>query len=232
MSYEKDFEHFLSCTDEKKVILKNVLETVKKRNVSSLLDIGAGDGSLSIPLSKEVDRYVAVEPSEVFAVKLEEKGLEVKRDSFPFEMEEKFDMILISHALPERGYKEFLFSAWKLVKKGGCLMVVTYRDKESEWVDLLKEIGEEHNELSQPDYREFLLYMQELGKTEKEEDVSFVSAAATEDLFRALSFVFSEGDREKKERFSLHKSFLYNILESRYKKGFPFRQFFIKLVDF
>lgn len=236
MSYEKDFQKFLSLTNEKEVLLEKIKEKIKERKVSSLLDIGAGDGLLSLPLSNEVKRYLAIEESDYFTEELERKGLKVKKGSFPLDIEDTFDMVLVSHSHPDSGYEQFISSAYNLLALNGCLLLITYKDRDSEWVNLLREVGEEGVEMERVGYQELSKYMQTLGRVNIEKEISIVTAPTAEELFNALSFVFSDGDEEKKERFSLHKERLCAIFKLRYNTGkvfsFPFQHFFISLVDF
>ena len=73
--YKNDFEKFLSHTDEKKVLLDEISKEIEKHKTESLLDIGAGNGLLSIPLSKKVESYLAVEPNKKFVLDLLPKPL-------------------------------------------------------------------------------------------------------------------------------------------------------------
>ena len=68
--YIKDFETFLKHTDEKEVLYQALAEEIKSNHFSSILDIGAGNGDLSLPLSKLVNRYLAVEQKPKYVQRL------------------------------------------------------------------------------------------------------------------------------------------------------------------
>ncbi len=223
MNYEKDFENFLKHTNEKEVLLEEITKEIEKRGVSSLLDIGAGEGTMSTHLSEKVQRYLAVEESYYFASKLKSKGVDVMQGSFPFPIKESFDMVLVCDALPDENWRSFLSFAAEM----GPLLFVTYKDRESEWVSLLKEIGEEKVEIDRVDYRDVSSF---LGVKDVRSVESYVRGSP-EEVTEALSFVFSDGDKKKKDRFLSYKKTIYNILKLRYSDGkslcFPFKHFFV-----
>ena len=101
-----------------------------------------GDGDLSIALSREVRRYVALEQKGDFVKKLRSGGLEVVEASWPHPIEERFDVVLASHSLPSHSdgretWEPFVTSAWSQVDKKGHLIIVTFEDEDSEWSYLL-----------------------------------------------------------------------------------------------
>ncbi len=223
--YENEFENFLVCTDEKKVLFEEILKEIKNREVSSMLDLGAGNGFLSVPLSKQVDRYVAVEKSTYFAKKLDKLNIEVVKKNFPFKIKEKFDMVLISHSLPKKNYKRFIKSAFDTVEKGGCLLIINGERKNSDWVKLLKKIGE-GDEFVRDHLSESLKL---LGKVDTRKVKTRVCGKNKQDLLHALSFVFSDGDKKLKKKFLSHKEEVVTFLskyETKNEVLFPFYHLF------
>jgi SAM-dependent methyltransferase len=97
-SYQSDFEAYLACTDEKEILLREIRRDFHRQKVKTVLDIGAGNGKLSIPLSKEFS-YLAVEKKPEFVKSLTKNGVSVIEGLFPIPIEEKFDAVLISHSL-------------------------------------------------------------------------------------------------------------------------------------
>ncbi len=232
-TYERDFENFLLHTNEKLLLFEKISEEIRKKKVSSLLDIGAGNGFLSVPLSKKVDYYLAIEKSKLFAEKLSRAGLNVIQRSFPFNLNEKFDMVLISHALPEDNYENFIREAWNFVLPGGSLLIITHKEKGGDWVRLLEEIkGLKSKEKKKKDYTydEITLFMSKLGETKVSKTASHVYSSNEKDAIRALSFIFSDGDQKLKKSFMSHKTTLSKIL-SKYTTEdgifFPVNHFFI-----
>jgi len=128
--YSKAFAAFLACTDEKLVLLQEIGRDLKHRRVQTVLDIGAGNGDLAIPLSTQVDRYVAIEPKGDYATRLREHDIAVIEQAFPCELGTTFDAVLSSHSLPWKSavYIPFLSAAWAHVAEKGVLLVITYDD--------------------------------------------------------------------------------------------------------
>lgn len=124
--------------DQKAVLLRTVRHYIKKTGATSLLDIGAGDGTLAIPLSKSVKTYIAVENNKNNVKKLREANLRVISGKFPVSIKTTFDMVLISHSLPETigNYKKFLNEAWRKVRNDGLLLIITFKGSNSklEWL--------------------------------------------------------------------------------------------------
>ncbi len=120
-SYGGDFEFFLQHTTEKNVLFREIKKEIEKHPVQSLLDIGAGEGSLSIPLSKAVNEYLAVEMKPEFAQKLQKAGVTVIESEIQkATISNQFDTVLMSHSLYFReDYRGFTEKAWSLVKPGG-----------------------------------------------------------------------------------------------------------------
>jgi|SRR3989344_1420517 len=116
-------------SDQKEIIFKTVLAFIKKYKAHSLLDIGAGGALLAARLSRQVSEYVAVEKNIAYTKKLKTSGLKVIEGIFPISVPGQYDIVLISHAIPESKteYKDFVKSAWQKVRKGGYLIIITFK---------------------------------------------------------------------------------------------------------
>jgi len=240
-SYINDFQKYLSHTDEKEIFLDEITKEIKKYEVHSLFDIGAGGGLLSIPLSKKVGRYLAIEQKEEYVKKLKDAGLEVIQGEFPMKISESFDMVLSSHSISSYR-KEYLESfakeAWKFVKPNGILLIITYKGQEDDWTNLMDQIGvkkeqfdikiEDYNRLG---YNTLIELLNSLGEIKTKKVITKVVTDNIEDMIQALCFVFSYGKTEKREQFLSLCTKLENILNSQYRDGmryyFPFQHFFI-----
>lgn len=115
--------------NQKEVLLQTIRRHLRALRARSLLDIGAGDGNLAIPVSKLVSNYVAIEQSPSRVLKLRKAGLTVLGRHFPFRMQRLFDLVLVSHAIPERlaAYPSFIRQAWGNIKPGGELLIITFK---------------------------------------------------------------------------------------------------------
>jgi len=99
---EESFQHFLCWTNEKEKISQAIMKVVKDKK-ESLLDIGAGDGSISRLLETRFEEIVAVEPSnQLFRVLADNCDLsKYVLFNMPFEefaTDKKFDVVVASHS--------------------------------------------------------------------------------------------------------------------------------------
>jgi SAM-dependent methyltransferase len=124
-TYQKEFEHFLSRTDEKEIFAKLITRFIKKNHIRSLLDIGAGDGRLALKIAKKVKTYVAVEQNPIFVKSLRAAGLNVIAKPFPCDIDRQFDMVLLSHVLSTNDYwKKIIPSVLRSLASPGHLMII------------------------------------------------------------------------------------------------------------
>jgi SAM-dependent methyltransferase len=224
-AYKNDFEKFLSHTNEKEMLLEEILHEIEKHNAKSLLDIGAGNGLLSIPLSKRVERYVAIESKKSFVEKLQKAGLEVIHDSFPCTVQEQFDIVLSSHSLSysKDNFEPYVRSAWERVTEGGELLIITYRGEEDDWTLLMKGLDEDPIDRNKLGYANLLALVKSLGKVELRKVKTIAKADSLEDMIEALSFVASDGIPEKKKKFLENHLKLQQLLAAyKVDNGFEF----------
>lgn len=116
-TYDDAFRAFLNHTDEKRILFGEISQRIAEKNIKSLLDIGAGNGQLSIPLAQLAKRYLAVEARENYVQKLRNAGLEVCHAVFPCIINDRFNMVLASRSTPWRSedYQPFIGAAWNNV---------------------------------------------------------------------------------------------------------------------
>lgn len=198
-----------------------------------MLDIGAGNGLLAIPLSQNIGRYVAVEPKAGFVEKLRSHDLDVIQSNFPTPVHEKFDLVLSSHSMSyEKGkYESFINEAFQLLNPNGVFLIVTYRGEEDDWNDLLAFLGQNRIDSQRASFHFILELLNTLGNVSVRKVTTEVMTKNIDDMIQALSFVFSDGNPEKKEVFLGYRTKLEEILDSKYKTehgySFPFQHFFI-----
>ncbi len=236
MGYESDFRVFLKHTNEKEVLGKEIIRLIKKFKIQSILDIGAGNGDLSYPLSQEVKEYLCVESKKDFAKLLRKRGLKVVEREFPTKIDKTFDMVLCSHSIPNRPdeLKIFLNVAWKNVKPGGILLIITYvGDDKDEWVRFLKLVRPELFVVDYMKYEKKLQMLRKFGKPDVKNIFSEVATKNKKDMISALSFVAGGGIKKEKDLFLRKKPIIDGIINEKYhRKGeyfFPFRHIFITI---
>ncbi len=231
--YESDFQTFLKYTNEKKILRDEIIKIIKKLKIKSILDVGAGNGDLSYPLSKEVEDYLCVEPKKGFADLLRAKGLKVIEDKFPVRIDKRFDLVLCSHSIPydKPELISFLNSAWENVKNRGSLLIITYIGKGDDWNKFLDSIGQKSSGDAYISYEDKLKMLNSFGKLKIKEVFSEVNTKRVEDMIRALSFIAGGGIQNEKDFFLQRQEVIKKILKKKYfRKGvyfFPFRHIFI-----
>ena len=234
--YKSDFEKFLSHTKEKEILLSEILKDVKKYSVDSILDIGAGNGLISIPLAKHVKTFQAVERNQKFVKKLSENGIHTTQAEFPTKISGSFDLVLASHVISYQKsvYEDFIHTAWNLVKPDKVFLVITYRSQEDDWTSLISALGQKTNDFNRVGYNKIVELLFSLGEVKIRKVTTSVETNTLNDMIDALSFVASDGLPERKEKFLSKRAVLEKILNSKYrtKKGFifPFQHFFITVI--
>lgn len=232
--YDTAFALFLKHTDEKERLLEAIAERVQRAGGISLLDIGAGNGDLAIPLAGLVKKYLAVEQKQTFAEVLQKAGLRVIRGSFPVTIEEQFDFVVVSHALPYKAddYELFLNQALACVAPGGSLLGITYHRNQGEWRDLLVACSFPQKPLEADRFKALQAYCAVLGPTTVDVVTTYVTTFSVTEMLSALSFVYSDGEPEKVALFQRQRGALTRYLNAHYRDKeryrFPFRHVFLQ----
>lgn len=115
---------------QKPTLVENIINFIHKFDVKSLLDIGAGSPVTALPISHQVERYLAVEQDPKSFRELRKANLNVIQGKFPVVIENSFDLVLSSHSIPENSpdsYSLFLTKAWELIKPGGHFLIITFK---------------------------------------------------------------------------------------------------------
>ncbi len=226
--YKQDFEKFLIYTNEKKVLLHAIKKEIASHNISSLLDIGPGDGRLSIPLSLEVTSYLGVESNKLYIDKLRQENLRILPGNFPLFINETFDMVLMSHSLTYKPnlINDFIIKGWELLHSPGIIMIIIFRAERDDWTTLLSEIGENPEKKYSECYQIIIKTLESIGSIQIKTVTTEVRTNTLDEMIEALSFVASDGNIQKKTAFIDHEAKLKIILE-KYKQNdsyyFPFQ---------
>lgn len=232
-AYTRAFEVFLATTNEKKVLLEELQKIIKEDNVQSLLDIGPGNGDLSIPLSREVEHYVGVEPIDVYAQKLQAAGLHIINQPFPADILEHFDMVLACHVISftDTDIPEFLNAAWERIVSGGTMVVVTHSGAESDWGRLTATLEQKDLPYHRAVFERIRQLLDERGKMELRTVKTTVESDSKGQMIEALGFVWSDGEPQKFSEFMSHKESVAAFLDQSYVNQshylFPFEHTFI-----
>lgn len=233
--YKNAFETFISHTDEKEVLCREILNEVKKYNIASLLDIGAGNGDLALPLSQGVEHYVAIEPKQSFVQRLREHDIDVIQNWFPCWTDEKFDMILSSHSIrsDEELRGRFIDVAVDLLEDTGVLLIITFKGGETNWSRFMDYLGEERGEHNKKWFDSLVSYLNQYGKVSVRNVTSYVRTDTFDEIFSCLDFVYSDAMIEKHKEFLARKEEVRAYLDEIHRDEtgyfFPFTHYFITL---
>jgi 2-polyprenyl-3-methyl-5-hydroxy-6-metoxy-1,4-benzoquinol methylase len=200
-TYKSDFEDYLLYTNEKGIFLNEIFKVINENQVSTILDIGAGNGLLGISISKKVNEYLAIERSPIFVKELTTLGLKTLEAEFPINIDKKFDMVLVCHSLSYRtGVTSFLKKAWELVKPQGILLLITFRTgtdinlqtAKDDWSNLMRAIGN----IEEPNYKtvfkKIIGILTGFGNLEKTILDTTIKTPTLDSMLRSLTFFASK----------------------------------------
>jgi SAM-dependent methyltransferase len=226
--YAASFDLFLAATNEKRVLAEAVTSAVQLNGDESLLDIGAGDGTLSAHLRPHTSRYVAVEMDRQLSNRLRGQGLEVVEGAYPavdpIVEPDLFDVVLSSYSSPieQKAMQEFVASAWRRVRAGGFLSLVTFGEGD-DWTKIADEIEQvapfaelrgyplESTELASR-ANSLQLICSGLGPVERRTPVSQLKARSHAELFYAAGFLATAGIEKALDMYSQAREDILRIL--------------------
>jgi ubiquinone/menaquinone biosynthesis C-methylase UbiE len=123
---------FTSCSTEKGielVVLGELIAKLPRRK--AFLDIGAGEGALTVPVSQMFESTTVVEPNPLMAARFHKRYPEFRVFGCRWESvdlsEERFDLVLCSHVLyyiPEGTWESVIRKMYSFLAPGGCLAIV------------------------------------------------------------------------------------------------------------
>jgi 2-polyprenyl-3-methyl-5-hydroxy-6-metoxy-1,4-benzoquinol methylase len=226
-SFYQGFESLQQHSNEKQVYLATFIEYIDRYEVTSLLDIGAGNGELAEPISEHVDRYVAVERNPQYAAMLRATGKTVVEQLFPTEIEGEYDLVVMSHVVSHMlgNYTALVPPAWDLVKPDGHLLIVTNQDtEEGDWSRLLDSIQLGYPEQSIDRLMELVGSLRERGETDIQRVSSVLRTENVAQMIEAMAFLAASGGNTHYARFMEKAGLVAKILQKHYrtKDGFTF----------
>jgi SAM-dependent methyltransferase len=236
--YEEDFSSYLKIANEKPVLAQEINTLFDKLGVKNVLDIGAGNGDLSSLIFKKVKQYTAIEPRKEFVKLLRDKNITTIEGTFPCDTgRDKYDLVLCSHSVPylQREYEPFLKEAHSRLNKNGNLLVITYIGEGDDWNHFLRDAGVKPFVDTLINYTDRKNFLKKFGKLKEWFVFSKLESCSIEDLVKALGFVASAGEKDKKEYFLSRTEKIYEILNDKYydkNSGnyfFPFRHVFLRV---
>lgn len=165
--YKESFRLFLKKTNEKKVVLSYIKKEVPLNKEINFLDVGGGDGSFAIPLSKKVKSTLVVEPNIHFTSKLSSLGINCFNGKWEdYIVNGVYDFILAAYVVthfPKKKFRSLIQKMVNCLSDKGILVIFAIDEKAGTWrgihtyfYDLinlkrksstlqLKEVAEEYN---------------------------------------------------------------------------------------
>jgi len=124
------FDLFRRSSNEEEKIMQIIISEIKKKeSCKSLLDIGAGDGTITQKIIKYFDEVYAVEKRNDCRLFLKALGIKMLcKDWTKFVETQKFDVILASHVFyyfPIPEWKTHISKMLKLLNDDGMLILIT-----------------------------------------------------------------------------------------------------------
>ena len=228
--FYEGFESLQQHSDEKQVYTSRFIEYIERYEADSLLDIGAGDGEVALPISEHVTNYVAIERNPNYATLLRAGGKTVIEQLFPgdakIEGEGEYDLVLMSHIISHitGNHRVLLPPAWESVKPGGHLLIATTRlSEQDDWSRLLDSLGLGYSEGSIATANELMENLQLRGETEVQKVTTHLKTGDVSQMIKAMSFLAASGGKTHHDRFMQKAERLERILDDyRTEEGFSF----------
>ncbi len=231
--YARSYQIFRTHTNEKQVLLAELQKDIRRFKPKSILDIGAGNGEIAVPIAAMASRYLAVEYSPKHAAHLTEYGLSVVESTFPTKIDGLFDLALLCHCLSyeKRNHNVMIDAAWELIARNGHILIVTHRGEKNDWSNLLDKVGMGKTSEYEDIYDEIVDNLKSKGQTSIRRVVTSATASTADALVAALAFVASAGYKELFNQFMASRHKITEILETTYKTedgySFPFTHIFL-----
>lgn len=134
--YVSRIQAYYERSDEKPRVQSLLRELFKGQPYKKVLDVGAGPGELSAVLSELCDELVLLEIEEKFAKQLKErfpKAKVVNGTLTDISVDEKFDLILLSHVLYYFPEAEWVGIVKRLLEQSERLVLIQNADKGDWW---------------------------------------------------------------------------------------------------
>lgn len=204
--------------NQKQILLSKISEIIDRYRAKSILDIGAGGSILAVPLSKRVEKYIAIEVVPDRAKELRDVGLAVVERVFPdVAVSGTYDLVLSSHSIPEKKelYRPFLEKAWQLVAPKGHLVIITFKGVKDGLEILASQLRRSWVSSDGEKYDEMIRILSGFGDIDKGKIVSRSNSKDINEMADMLTFSIGGTDQEKES----YRQELKNVLETKYKNG-------------
>ena len=157
----KGFLEFLNCTDEKELIYREIIKITRPSKKWRFLEVGAGNGYLTLKIAKMVRESVIIEPSSRLISIIKQK---LKKNSNckikiiqqyieNVELTKTFHLILMSHVLSSIEINDWIAVLKKIISHLNGYLLIVYPGNEGDLANLIKIFwGKVHKDLPLPNY--------------------------------------------------------------------------------
>lgn len=219
-NFQQGYEKLLKITDEKRILLEEIVQDIRDVKAQSLLDIGSGDGTLSFPLPEKVERYLAIDKNPEYADRFKARGLKIITGSFPLPFEDTFDFVLASYSLTycydESAYQSFIEEAWNVLNPGGSLLVITLKREDSYWSRFTEMAKVGGTDPSHIPFSQVVEFMRTLGEARYRDVVTYLRTSSEDDLFDVLNFMIAAGDPQREKKVLDQSTNIRSLLTPHY----------------
>lgn len=220
----KSFENYLKWSNEKDIIFSEIRKYLNS-SFKTMLDIGAGDGSLTKIFSPLFQKVVVIEPAEKFIPELKKNlnnyTADIINDKFEnIVFNEKFDFILLCHsAYYLNNFKKELGRIKEILADKGLLVIVNIATKGGfqEFIGIFNEeiTGKKYSPLITTE--EIAYSLKELGFRAKEITVNpSLKIPSIDDTMSMLDFCYNVDINEIKD---VTKKKIKTYLIRRFNQG-------------
>lgn len=203
---------FIAHSDE-----KNQQISILRRKIGGvLLDIGPGEGTITLSLKNVFDRVEVVEEKGLYCDKLAQHGIICHKTKFEqFETSTRYDVILASHVLTYLDDKESMIAKmYELLKVGGRLFIFNMA-----YDGLMQVIKEKiHPNLENRTDLIVQEILKKYARFEREVIPINLSSQTPEEMAKLVEFL-SEKDKDK---FGKEKENIQSLIQANARQGDKF----------
>jgi len=193
-TYKNEFDWYCAHTDEYRLIVDYILRIITRNGIpcGTVLDIGAGGGNLTLPLSKVFDQVVAIEPNPFYISelhKLDTGSIHVINAHWPTtNIKIAVDIALCVHTMyyiDKNQWTKAIMGMLTLLNPGGVVLIVLVSKRIEKY--LIGHIEDTHSCVYAEDMENFLA-LSDLVFTSNM-IVSTVRVKTIHDCYRVLRFL-------------------------------------------
>ncbi len=217
------WEKYLSYTNEKQLILDKILQVAKPKREWSFLDVGAGTGEITIPLSQLVGKTTIVEESKAQVDKLLKKNsfLDIYNKKFEYViLARKFDLTLMSLVLMHMdNWNKVIEKLLSLTKPEGYMFIVHHLESGDlrELLSTFRQSISGREEERRGKIEDVSQIIQNLGEAPKMEKVTAtITIPSVKEAVDLCEFFFHKPVKEYSRQIV---SILEDYFESKTQKG-------------